>query len=321
MRSPLISIIIPVYNVEKYLSRCIYSVVNQTYKNLEIILVNDGSTDSSGQLCNEWAAKDERIRVIHKQNGGLSDARNVGIATSTGEYIEFIDSDDAVSENITEHLLNIVRKNKSEIGICDVIHCYPGKDSGFRDGMSVKILSTEDALCEMMYQKSFLFSACGKLFKKSLFDGMKFPVGKIFEDVAIMYKLFNRANQIVYSDAKLYGYLHRENSITTKTFSKSDCDILQICQEQVDFAKKYSAKVYEAALAYQVVGAFRVYLNAPDTGDFMEELQRSMQLIQKKGKSVLLNRNTRIKTKGAILLFYLNPRLLRNIYLKIDRWK
>lgn len=321
MEKPLISIIIPVYNVENYLDQCIHSVVNQTYRNLEIILVDDGSTDYSGQICDVWAEKDRRIRVIHKQNGGLSDARNVGLDAANGKYIAAIDSDDTVSTEITEHLWEIVEKNDSEIAICDLVHCYPGKPPVFQSGTKERIFSVEDALCELMYQKSFLYAFWGKIYKKSLLDDIRFPVGKLFEDVAIMYKIFSKANHIVYSDAKLYGYLHRDNSITTKAFTKRDCDILQICQEQVDFAQDYSPKVYNAALAYQVVGAFRIYLNAPTDADFEDELKTCKKIIQSNGVKVLLNKNVRNKTKGAILLYFCNPGLMRIIYKKIDRWK
>lgn len=321
IETPLISVIIPVYNVVEYLSGCIDSVVNQTYKNLEIILVDDGSTDGSAQMCEEWALKDNRITVIHKTNGGLSDARNAGIAAATGEYIEFIDSDDTVSKKITEHLLSIVEENNTEIGICDPVHCYPDTSYQYQEAHSVKVLTVEDALCEMMYQKSFLVSAWGKLFKRFLFNDVKFPVGMLFEDSAIMYRLFEKVNLVVYSDAKFYGYLHRDNSITTKKFTRRDCDILQICQEQVKFAKNYSSKVYNAALAYQIAGAFRVYLNAPSGSEFKSDLQVCENLIRKNGIKVLFNKNTRKKTKGALALFYISPKLLRMVYQKIDRWK
>lgn len=318
---PLISIIIPVYNVEKYLDACLESVCKQTYKNIEIILVDDGSTDLSGKMCDNWAANDKRIKVIHKTNGGLSDARNAGIEAATGEYIEAIDSDDIVSPEITEHLWRIAEESGSDVAICDLVHWYAGERPIFQKETKEMIFSAEDALCEMMYQKSFLYAFGGKIYKKSLLDDVRFPVGMLFEDVAIMYKIISKCAKIVYSDAKLYGYLHRGDSITTKQFSKRDCDILQICQEQVNFAKGYSKKVYDAAIAYQVTGAFRIYLNAPSGDEYKNELQICKQIIRKNGLKVISDRKTRKKTKAALALFYTSPNLLRRIYRKIDRWK
>ena len=290
MKKPLISIIVPVYNVEQYLEKCLESIINQTYKNIEIILVDDGSSDSSGDICDIWKERDKRIKVIHKKNGGLSDARNRGIEEARGEFIQFIDSDDTVENGMTEHLFKLCNENDSQISICDCVHYYVDEDIKFQKGTRKKIFTAEGALCEMMYQKSFLFCAWGILFKKELFNSVRFSVGMLFEDVAIMYKLFSIANTIAYSDARLYGYLHRENSITTKKFDKRDCDILRICDEQVSFARKFSKKVYDAAVAYQVVGAFRVYLNAPNEEKFREDRLYSENIIREHGAEVFRNK-------------------------------
>lgn len=317
---PLISIIIPVYNVEKYLDDCMRCVCKQSYENLEIILVDDGSKDSSGALCDEWAKKDRRIKVIHKENGGLSDARNAGIAVASGQYIMFIDSDDLVAENIVEHLYKCIIDSQAQIAICDPVHLRPGEKADYKEQSCTKIYSTEDALCEMMYQTSFLFSAWGKLYDCALFEDIRFPVGLLFEDVAIMYKLFARCNTIVYSDAKLYGYLHRENSITTTKFSRRDCDILAICEDQVKFAKGYSEKVYQAAIAYQVVGALRVYLNAP-SAEFSNEIELCDKIINTNLLKVLFNNKCRNKLRISLVLFKINKSLMRKIYSHVDRWK
>lgn len=321
MEKPLISIIVPVYNVEQYLEKCLRCIINQTYKNIEIILVDDGSSDSSGDICDIWKERDKRIKVIHKENGGLSDARNRGIEEAKGAFLQFIDSDDIVENGMTEYLFELCKENDSQIAICDCVHFYVNENAKYQKGTHIKIFAAEDALCEMMYQKSFLFCAWGKLFKRELFDSIRFPVGMLFEDVAIMYKLFSIANTIVYSDAKLYGYLHRENSITTKKFDKRDCDILRICDDQVSFARKFSKKVYDAAVAYQVVGAFRVYLNAPSEEKFREDRSYSEDIIHEHGIEVFRNKYVRKKTRIAILLFFFNKRMLRMIYKHIDRWK
>lgn len=321
MDKPTISVIIPVYNVKNYLDACMECVCKQTYKNLEIVIIDDGSNDSSGQMCDIWAKKDCRIRTVHKKNGGLSDARNSGIDIATGDYILFVDSDDLMSERLIEHLYKIIEKTDADIAICDAVHCYPGQAFIYVDETVCRILSSEEAMCEMMYQTSFLYAAWAKLYRRELFDNLKFPVGLLFEDVAIMYKVFAKANLIVYSNAKLYGYLHRANSITTSKFSRKNCDILSICNEQLSFAQAYSRKVYEAALSYQIVGALRIYLNAPRTIEFKKDLSECESIIKKNGNRVLRNVNCRKKLKISIILFRINKHILRIIYAYIDRWK
>lgn len=321
MDNPLVSVIIPVYNVEKYLGACMTCVCNQTYKNIEIIMVDDGAKDSSGSMCDSWKKEDNRIRVIHKKNGGLSDARNAGITLATGEYIVFIDSDDLVSEKLVEHLYNTMIKYHAHISICDLVHCYPDKEFSYFDETKSLVYNAEDAICEMMYQTSFLYAAGAKMYRRELFDSINFPVGLLYEDVAIMYKVFANADAIAYSDAKLYGYLHRENSITTKKFNRRDCDIINICNEQLTFAIKYSPKVYKAAQAYQVVGALRIYLNAPNTDEFCDDIKKCEELIRLNGPVVAKDPRCRRKLKLSLILFRLNKRLLRSIYARVDRWK
>lgn len=321
MEYPLISIIIPVYNVEKYIDECVGSVCKQSYKNVEIILVDDGAKDTSGMMCDRWAEKDSRIQVIHKENGGLSDARNTGLKAALGEYVMFVDSDDILSDKIVECLYSSIRDSKAQISICDPIHLRPDDIPKYQASNEIKVYNAEDALCEMMYQTSFLFSAWGKLYERRLFDSVSFPIGLLFEDVAIMYKLFAQCDKIVYLDAKLYGYLHRENSITTSKFTKRDCDILDICEKQVEFGRGFSQNVYCAAVTYQVVGALRVYLNAPYTVEYAEKIKYSKDIIRSNLKEVLKNKRSRLKLRISLILFRTNKNLMRGIYAHVDRWK
>ncbi len=319
--SDLISIIIPVYNVENYFSRCIESVLAQTYRNIEIILVDDGSTDSSGMLCDKYSEKDDRIKVIHKENGGLSDARNTGLEYMTGNYVIFIDSDDVVSHDIVYHLYHVTVDSGADIGICDLMHCYDEDTIIYELETEKKVFSSEEAICEMLYQKSFLVSAGGKIYKRQCFGTIRFPYGMLFEDSAVMYQIFERAETIVYSNAKLYGYMHREGSITTQRFSSRDCDILKICSQIVDYFKDGTVELQKAAMSYQVVAALRVYINAPDTDEFKEIKEECKKEILKKGRSVALDKSARKKTRiGAILFLYARP-LIPLIYCRVNRWK
>lgn len=318
----LISIIVPVYNVEPYLERCLDSIRNQTYKKLEILLIDDGSVDKSGMICDQIAKKDERITVYHKRNGGLSDARNYGIKRAHGGYITFVDSDDFISVKMIEKLLKSIKMHDSDISICDPVHIFQNRldQYKFEDSTKDKLLFPNDALNMMFYQKDFLVSAWGKLYKFDLFNNIKFPVGMLFEDIAIMYKLFSICHSIVYTNAKYYGYVHRANSITTNKFSSRDLDILKICESLESFSE-FNPCCKKSIRSYIVGANFRVYLNAPRTKKYSLVIAKSKRIISKNAFAVLQDSNVRRKLKIALILFLLNKNLLKKIYPKINRWK
>lgn len=210
METALISVIIPIYNTDKFLGKCVESVLNQTYKNLEIILVDDGSTDSSGQICDIWKAHDNRIVVIHKINGGLSDARNTGLNIAKGSFYAFIDSDDYISPEMMETMLNSVKNNSCEIAVCNMICVSEAGDST----PFYHPVDKETLLPGMeRYQTLMQPSVCNKLFLAELFEGIRFPKGKYYEDTFIYHELLYRANNIVLTGSDSYWYLSREDSI------------------------------------------------------------------------------------------------------------
>ena len=316
-----VSIVVPVYNVGQYLRACLDSLVAQTYRNLEIILVDDGATDGSGEICEEYARKDGRIRVIHKENGGLSDARNRGIRSAGGSWLVFVDGDDTVSRDYVEYLYGLVAARGADIGICRLIHCFREGRAEFEPESEQRVLDAEEAVCEMLYQKSFLVAACGKIFRRELFRETLFPRGMLFEDSAVMYKILDGAEKIVYGDAGLYGYMHRENSITTRKFSKKDCDILPICDRIAEYFAGRGGNLRKAAASYQVVGALRVYLNAPRNGMYDSEIRKCIRIIKEKGWKVMRDSRARTKTRLALLLFFTARPLMHILYRRIDRWK
>ena len=185
MSNPLISVIVPVYNVEKYLKKCIQSIINQTYKNLEIILVDDGSSDNSGKICDEFAQKDNRIKVIHKTNGGLSDARNAGLDVMSGEWVSFVDSDDFVSPYYIENLHYLVNKYDVDMAITSFVRFFNENtklSSNKISNQEVLIHNPDEAIKNMLYGKYYSVSACFKIYKKDLFYNNRFTKGKIYED-------------------------------------------------------------------------------------------------------------------------------------------
>lgn len=224
----LISIIVPVYNVEKYLEKCINSIINQTYKNLNIILINDGSTDNSGKICDEFKSKDSRIKVIHKENGGLSDARNAGLKIANGEYIGFVDSDDYIAPDMFETLYNLTQKYDAEISIVSFYEIYNTKTIGVRDSRQLQQMNKIEAIKELLLDSKIQSYAWNKLFKKNLFENLKFPTDKNFEDIATTLLLFEKANKIVLFEDPKYYYLRRDDSIVGVRNYKTYKDYLDV---------------------------------------------------------------------------------------------
>lgn len=224
----LVSIVVPVYGVEKYLENCVKSILRQTYKKLEIILIDDGSPDKCGEMCDAYAARDNRVQVIHKENGGLSDARNVGIKKATGEYVTCIDSDDYVSADYVEHLIRLTKTHNADISICGLKKTdISNEKTDERDFTEVvEILTPYEALIEMLYAKKFSTSVCGRLFKRSILQGIEFPLNKYSEDMFTMYKIILNANKVVFSNKMGYFYYCRPESIMTESFQKKHLDVV-----------------------------------------------------------------------------------------------
>lgn len=233
MQTVLISVIIPVYNVEKYLDECIDSIVNQTYSNLEIILVDDGSSDSSGEICDAWEKRDTRIQVIHKPNGGQAEARNRGVKTARGEYIVFVDSDDRVHCEYVEYLYNLINCNKADIAICEIQMLMPNKRiiNHYADDGKVCLFNQERALYELFSEKCYSCSPCAKIFPRKIFDEILFPEKRIFEDLGTMYKIILKADKIVFGQRALYEYYRRENSTMTSAFKWARTDSIVFAEE------------------------------------------------------------------------------------------
>lgn len=212
MNEPKISIIIPVYGVEKYIRKCLDSVVAQSYRNLEIIVVDDGSPDDCGAICDEYAARDERICVIHKQNGGVSSARNAGLAVAGGEWIGWVDSDDWIEPDMYEYLLSNVLEYGADICVCGRQEVYPNRIVN-RGWEQRRILDTEEALALLLANDIMQNYLWDKLWRRQLFDGISFPEGRTYEDIAVMHQLFERAACVLCLPESKYNYFQRSGSI------------------------------------------------------------------------------------------------------------
>ena len=209
-----ISIIVPVYKVEQYLSRCIDSILNQTFQDFELILVDDGSPDNCGEICDIYALKDNRIKVIHKENGGLSDARNVGLEIAAGEYISFVDSDDVVHPQMYTRLYDLIQRTGAEIAQCEYVRF--DKEIEFQslsEGAEEIICTNVEAIDLLIESNKLVPPVWNKLYKKELFSNIRFPKGKIHEDEYTTYKLFYAANKIAYIDLPMYYYFINNSGI------------------------------------------------------------------------------------------------------------
>lgn len=238
-----VSVIVPIYNVEKYLRRCVDSIISQSLSDIEIILVDDGSPDSCGRICDSYERKDCRIKVIHKKNGGLSEARNAGIHIATGEFITLIDSDDWIEPDMLKDLYSIAVQHHADIVECAVRNIFADRvDEGVQGLTSIVKGNNLFALHELYKWKTFKTIACAKLYKKGLFEDIEYPVGRMHEDEFVTYKLFYKAECSVYVDKAFYNYDRTRESSITGTFKEQNLDVCEAYAERLAFYEKKSLK-------------------------------------------------------------------------------
>lgn len=235
----LITVIVPIYNVEDYLDRCVKTICQQTYKNLEIILVDDGSPDRCGQMCDDYAKQDERIKVIHKPNGGLSDARNAGIEIATGEYLVFVDSDDYIHHEMIGRLYNALKVYRADLAVCGYEEVTEEQEADVTRPMKGEgeiLVGDEDKKRHLFGPDFIAFNvAWNKLYKRSMFAQERYPKGKIHEDEFVTYKLVDRAERIVYLKENYYFYVQRNQSIMQIGFSQKRLHRLEAYQEKLEY--------------------------------------------------------------------------------------
>lgn len=316
---PLITVVVPIYKVEQFLILCIESIIKQTYKNLEIILVDDGSPDNSGKICDEYAIIDSRIKVIHKTNGGLSEARNVAIDISKGEYITFVDSDDYLEILYIEKLYQAIIHNSSDIAICN-FYFYKNTSKNLKVAFHIRgniTLTANEALKSLLYQKNIETSAWGKLFKKELWKTTRFPKGKLFEDISTIYKTFLDASRVTIIPDPLYIYRLRNDSIMGSKFNIKKMDAIYSSFEMVKGIQiTGNSELITAAYCRYISMCFNILFQ---TKKDSKEEEYILNEIKKYRKKTLTDCHARLKTKIALLLSFGNTFVLRIIYSKINQ--
>lgn len=318
----LISVIVPIYKVEKYLKKCVESILEQTYSNLDIILVDDGSPDNCGDIIEEFRKKNERIRTIHQKNGGLSDARNSGIKIAKGKYIVCIDSDDWIEKNMIEVLYKDIINTNSDISVCEFVEKDDLQNilSAKKYNNEIIEFSSKEALKSLIKQDILTNHAWNKLYKASLFEGIEYPKGQLMEDVSTTYKLFEKANKIVYQNTSLYHYIQRGTSILGNITEKRIND-----QEFAFFDRnkylmeKYSEfkeiieldNMYNVKTLYflAILGGYKNLYNSTKYAEYYAKYKK----VYKENR-----KNPEFKGDKSLQLFYKN-RIAYKMYVKLKR--
>ena len=240
MDNPLISVIVPIYNCERYLGRCIESIVQQDYSHFELILVDDGSTDQSGAVCEHWADRDSRIKVFHKENGGQSSARNLGLDRAVGDFISFVDSDDYVTHDYLSFLLSLFPDSDDcSITACNHYIVRNGRPAPSASEDTDRVFSAKEALENTLFHGCVDISPCGKLYKKAVFEDLRFPEGRIFEDTWLFGEIIARTDRLVFGRRGCYYYVIHDDSTVRKAFSPRNLQYIEAAEKLASDAMKY----------------------------------------------------------------------------------
>ena len=304
----LVSIIVPVYNVEQYLKRCVESILLQTHKDIEVILVDDGSKDASGAICDRYGESDIRVKVIHKSNGGLSSARNEGLKIATGSFIAFVDSDDYISSTMIEHLLNDI--NKYDADISTIGYCLFDDSNKPNANISerIEVFDKITAIKLLFSKEKFCNFAWNKLYKKELFDNIWFPVGRKMEDLGTTYLLFDKCRVITYNASSEYFYYQREDSILHKVDSSFYRDEMYLTFERYQFIKEKYGDIPEN-VNFFLTNVFRCIYYIKDNKAFSNAIMNEVTAIYRSGYAFLP-----FKRKVKLFFFLYLPSLYNAVW-------
>lgn len=304
---PLISVIIPVYNVERYLNECLNSILVQTFNNIEIILVNDGSTDKTEEICDEFAKKDNRVHVFHKGNTGVASSRNIGVDLASGDFIIFVDGDDVADKEMIEVLYNNLKKYDADISICGLLNFDKKMPESILKNQETIVMNNIEAIESMFYQRYFDTGPVAKLYKSSIVKKNRFPDGKVFEDLYTVYKFLNDAKKVVFTPDIHYYYRQNEISLMHKDFENSILDELSAIDEIESFVNKENPELEASFLSRKFSSYCQVFGWIPENDDNKEIIEiRKMiwKFIRSYRGEMIKNKKARRKNKIAALLSF-----------------
>ena len=310
MKKPLITVIVPVYKTRKYVERCVESIRNQTYTNLEIILVDDGSPDDCGLVCDNFSKKDSRIKVIHKENGGLSSARNAGLDIMSGEYVGFVDSDDWIERDMYEILYERMINECADISCCGIKTCDDEKIIGYycKDLQINFTLERIQALKELTYNNKITCSVVDKLYSVKIFRDLRMREGILYEDAQIQPYCFHYANRITYTSNPLYCYYQSPNSILRGTYSLKHYDIIEIGEERIRFYLQEYPQIKKYAQLYHVSNCLSAYVFSYGIKEWHAKRTMIKQYLKKtRLEKEIFEGETKLRVK--YILFRISPKL------------
>lgn len=325
----MVSIIVPVYNVEKYLDRCVRSLVNQTYKNIEILLVDDGSTDSSGDMCEDYAKCFNNVIVLHKQNGGLSSARNFAIPYVSGEYVTFVDSDDYVELYYVEYMLDPIINDMSNDAI-DMVICNNTNET--QDGIIIgkkissidrhqisrEYMTAQATLEAMCYIRKFGTSVGGKLIAATIAKDFHFLVGRIYEDLATVFRIIDASRQIVFLNVPMYHYVNRRGSIRHSAWTPATSDVMTAAQELLNYIDQNYPNIHDAGVYRFFISANEFYIRAFREDNYLEIINPVRDQLKDLLPEILHNRKILIIRKIQFFMLVHTPRLYRHLKQKYE---
>ena len=323
MNEPLISVLVPVYKTKEYLPRCVESIRNQTYGNLEIILVDDGSPDDSGALCDQLALADPRIRVVHKKNGGLASARNAGLDAMTGEYAAFVDSDDHIAPEMIRDLYDLCQKHRADIACCGIERV---NDQGHVNHFNEKtddflLLNREEAMAELLENYRVTNSVCDKLIHKRIFEDLRLTEGYIYEDFDVMYRCIHRADRVVYTGAPYYKYYLSQGSIIRSAFNAKQFDLVIAARKRLAFFEQEYPQLLDAVrVKFLEMGLEMLYQShkTPSCKALHQELEGELRQMLRENPNLPMGKAMKIKVlffkmgTAAFVLFF-------DTYLRLTR--
>ena len=317
MEKPLISVIVPAYNVEKFIGKCIDSILRQSFKDFEVLLIDDGAKDSTPEICDACAKKDSRIKVYHKENGGLSDARNYGIDRMQGKYVTFIDSDDYVDSGYFEYLYGLITQEEDiQIAICGKKSVREDENASPDPETFHEIITGERAVQKMLCGHGSGHSAWGKLYSANLWKTVRYPKGKIYEDYATTYRVMALVDKAAWGNAAMYFYVQHIESIMHQKCSRRSLSLVDIADEETEFIVKKWPALKQEALARKVTSELKCLqkiLKAKNE-EFDDYKQKIVEDVRRHKGELLASKKVALKTKIKIIALLLGERTFGFIY-------
>ena len=307
---PTISVIVPVYNVEPYLRQCVDSILGQTFRDFELILVDDGSPDGCPAICDEYAEKDSRVKVIHKENGGLSSARNAGLDVAAGEYIAFVDSDDWIHPEYLERMLAVIKNIHADMAMCGVEKFWEDKPRAEQFPLADECLPHDKAVSLMTTSIWYHMIACNKLYRKSLFDGIRFPEGYLHEDEAIFHRIVERCNQVALVKDVMYHYRQTKSSIMHQVYRIQRSDKLTALADRIVFSYVHHwTEVCSVVSLKYVEMFFDYYFRFPRTEENEKYFRRMEDSLKIALPYILKSKSVSLRHKVYLAAIRVNPQI------------